>query len=53
MAIHETNPSDLPHFTKETLTVLPDEAFRAEIFMHYMYLGKSETAGLSSLHIFA
>jgi len=51
--LHGTNPSGLPHFTKETQGILLDEALRAEIFMHCVYPGKSETTGISSPYAFA
>lgn len=53
LVLHGTNPSGLPHFTKETQGMLLDEALRAEIFVHCVYLGKSETAGISAPYVFA
>lgn len=53
MVLDGTNPASLPHFTKEPHGRLLDEALRAEIFMHCMYPGKSETAGISPPYAFA
>lgn len=53
LVLHGTNPSGLLYFTKETQGMLLDEALRAEIFVHCLYLGKSETAGISAPYVFS